>query len=36
MLKTAIKLTITNVDEMTTKLAGIGSAWGTGPAVLNR
>ena len=42
MLKTTIKLTIavnkklTNVDESTTKLAGIGAAWGTGPAVLNR
>ena len=24
------------VDEMTTKLAGIGCAWGAGPAVLNR
>ena len=27
---------LTNVDDMTTKLAGIGSAWGTGPVVLNR
>ena len=27
---------LTNVDESTTKLAGNGSAWGTGPAVLNR
>ena len=27
---------LTNMDDMTTKLAGIGSAWGTGPAVLNR
>ena len=42
MLKRTIKLTIadnrklTNVDESTTKLAGIGSAQGTGPAVLNR
>ena len=26
---------LTNMDDMTTKLAGIGSAWGTGPAVLN-
>ena len=28
---------LTNVDESTTKLGGhgIGSAWGTGPAVLN-
>ena len=40
--KTTIKLTIvpaeklTNVDDSTTKLAGIGSAWGTGPAALNR
>ena len=25
-----------NVDDMTTKLAGIGCAWATGPAVLNR
>ena len=33
-LQSAEKLT--NVDESTTKLAGIGSAWGTGPAVLNR
>ena len=42
MLKTTIKLTIVvnrkliSVDERTTKLAGIGSAWGRGPAVLNR
>ena len=42
-LKTTIKLTIavnrkelTRVDESTTKLARNGSAWGTGPAVLNR
>ena len=43
-LKTTIKLTIavnkklthTNVDELTTKLAGNGSAQGTGPAALNR
>ena len=27
---------LTNVKESITKLAGIGSAWGTGPAVLNR
>ena len=27
---------LTNVDDMTTKLAGIGSAQGTGPGVLNR
>ena len=27
---------LTNVDESTTKLTGIGSAWGTGPAALNR
>ena len=27
---------LTNVDEMTTKLAVIGSAQGTGPAALNR
>ena len=27
---------LTNVDESTTKLAGIGSAEGTGPAALNR
>ena len=27
---------LTNVDESTTKLAGNGSAQGTGPAVLNR
>ena len=27
---------LTNVDDMTTKLAGIGSAWGTGPAALIR
>ena len=27
---------LTNVDGLTTKLAGIGSVWGTGPAVLNR
>ena len=27
---------LTNVDESTTKLVGIVSAWGTGPAVLNR
>ena len=27
---------LTNVDESTTKLAGIGSVQGTGPAVLNR
>ena len=26
---------LTSMDEMTTKLAGIGSAQGTGPAVLN-
>ena len=26
---------LTNVDESTTRLTGIGSAWGTGPAVLN-
>ena len=26
---------LTNVDDMTTKLAGIGSARGTGPAALN-
>ena len=26
---------IIKVDESTTKLAGNGSAWGTGPAVLN-
>ena len=26
---------LTAVDELTTKLAGIGSAQGTGPAVLN-
>ena len=26
----------TNVDESSAKLAGIGSAKGTGPAVLNR
>ena len=25
-----------NVDESTTKVAHIASAWGTGPAVLNR
>ena len=42
MLKTMIKLTIavnrkiTTVDELTTKLAENGSAWGTGPVVLNR
>ena len=42
MLKTTIKLTIvvnkklTNVDDSTTKLAGIGCAQGTGPAALNR
>ena len=42
MLKTKAKLTIavnsklTNMDESTTKLAGIGSAWGTGPAALYR
>ena len=42
MLKTTIKLTIavnkklTNVDERATKLAGIGSAWGTGTEALNR
>ena len=42
MLKTTIELTIvlnrklTNVDELTTKLAGIGSVWGTGTAALNR
>ena len=41
-LKTTIKVTIavnrktSDVDESTTRLAGIGSAWGTGPAVLNR
>ena len=40
MLKTTIKLTIavnrklTSVDESTTKLSRIGSAQGTGPAVL--
>ena len=40
-LKTTILLTIavnrklTNVDESTTKLAGIGSTWGTGPPVPN-
>ena len=27
---------LTNVDGSTTKQAGIGSAWGTGPAALNR
>ena len=27
---------LTNMDELTTKLAGIGSAWGTGPAACNR
>ena len=27
---------LTNVDDMTTKLAGIGSAKGTGPGALNR
>ena len=27
---------LTNVDESTTSLAGIGSAWGTGPVALNR
>ena len=27
---------VTNVDDSTTKLAVIGSAWGTGAAVLNR
>ena len=27
---------LTSVDDSTTKLAGIGSAWGTGPAALNR
>ena len=27
---------LTNVDDLTTKLAGIHSAWGTGAAVLNR
>ena len=27
---------LTNMDDMTTKLAGIGSAKGTGPAALNR
>ena len=27
---------LTNVDAITTKLAGIGSAQQTGPAVLNR
>ena len=26
---------LTNADERTTKLAGIHSAWETGPAVLN-
>ena len=42
ILKTTIKLTfavtekLTNVDESTTKLSRIGSAWGTGPAALNR
>ena len=42
MLKTTSNLQLlttaklTNVDESTTKLAGMGSAWGTGPAVLNR
>ena len=42
MLKTTIKFTIvvnkklTDMDESTTKLTGIGSAQGTGPAVLNR
>ena len=25
-----------NIDESTTKLAGIGFTWGTGPAALNR
>ena len=27
---------LTNVDDSTTKLAGIGAAQGTGPAALNR
>ena len=27
---------LTNVDDVTTKLAGIGSAQGTGPPALNR
>ena len=27
---------LADVDESTTRLAGIGSAWGAGPAVLNR
>ena len=42
MLKTTIKLTIavnrklSNVDETTAKLAGIGCVWATGPAGLNR
>ena len=27
---------LTNEDESTTKLAGIGTAWGTGLAALNR
>ena len=27
---------LTNVDDSTTKLAVIGSAWGTGAAALNR
>ena len=30
------KQNLLRVDDMTTKQAGIGSAWGTGPAVLNR
>ena len=29
------KENLLKVDDMTTKLAGIGSAWGTEPAVLN-
>ena len=27
---------LTNVDDTTTKLTGIGSAWGPAPAALNR
>ena len=30
-----LKKNLLKVDDMTTKLAGIGSAWGTEPAVLN-
>ena len=32
----AEKLTRSSMDDITTKLAGIGYAWGRGPGVLNR